>query len=151
MITCIINPHKINHWFLQKDLTARVNEQGLQNKSFENAIIVGAQQGWLAESSLQDIHTGVYNNHVKWTPYSSNKSAHEMILYNGDHCCIFMQQYHKGRDNYHKLERAQEQLAEAKSVPLCNAAAAIVEVATLIIDNNGVQLVRFVDCGEFVC
>lgn len=130
MVTRAINPRKINHWFLQKNFTTEVNKQGQQNKSFKNAIIVGVQRDWLVESSLQDIHTGVYNNHVKWTPHNSNKPAHKMVLYNGNHCHIFMQQYHKGRDNYHKLERAQEQLAEAKSVPLCNSAAQAVEDAT---------------------
>ncbi|KAF8417618.1 hypothetical protein L210DRAFT_3656031 [Boletus edulis BED1] len=148
LISRTINKRPINKLFI-KDFKAKAEEFGLHNKTAENAIIVGVLPAWLEETSLENIHGGLYTNRVKWTPKESGDEPRNMILYNGNHRRHYMQFHHPIKDTYLKYSNAAMNLNTAKSSMKPSFEMAMKE-GKRIIDKDGVWLVKFIDMDKLL-
>ncbi|KAF8440235.1 hypothetical protein L210DRAFT_845728, partial [Boletus edulis BED1] len=129
-----------------KDFKAKAEEFGLHNKTLDNAIIVEVLPEWIEETSLEEIHGGLYINHVKWIPKQSGDTPCNMILYNRNHCCHYMQSHHP--ITYIKYSNATMNLKTAE-LSMKSSFIMAIKKGKHIIDKNGVWLVQFIDMDKF--
>lgn len=116
-----------------------------------NAIIMGVKESWIKAYSLEPLHKGLYANRIEWMPRMEDEPKRQMILYNGNHHCYYMQSNSmrmQALTQYHHY-RTELEKQSADSNVMTSLQNGIFE-ALRVVEKEGVWLVRFVDKGKCV-
>lgn len=145
----VVNPRDVNHEYLKQHFKAEVSTVGLQNHIVLNTIMIGVNPKYIKPTSLQPLQEGMYNNHVQWNPPATSAAKKRtMVLYNGNHHCMFMQMYHNDiLTSYARLKKARAVLdsSEQKDNKEWEELEEEIWRMTDVLDFNGVWLVHFLD------